>query len=396
MALSKADKVFTRLPHLLNKEREEHGQTQKQLEIRTNQLDSADKSIEALNTREYNTQAELTSAKSRMGLLESLASSTDEELLVEARALREEKQILKDELLKSRTHVHSLVAESEANRKSTDNRYNEVNQQLTTMTQKYTKMGDDFNELGQIYNKNVQTHEQTQSELRNCQERNIKLLEASKIAHEENRDLIQTLTKKIDYLNHEQSQVRAKCSALELKYSTSEVDFGASEVTCKETAESLQRAQSDLTECSKLKTELTEENRNLVETKKDLATKYNNLLQTQNEKALKIQESTRQLEAEKIKSQAQKEHINAMTRGIERLSDKWGPRTVPHNASPLQQNSRGTAPCGTSLGEEGQGQALPALKRPREDPIIDTSTRRAVGSSVKRAKIAEVPKQLCS
>ena len=94
-------------------------------------------------------QRQLSTAKLRIGVLESLASSTDEELLVKTAALKEKNNVLKAELFQTRTRVHSLVTEREAKHQSEES--NKVEQQLADMTQKYTKLREELNELGRCF-----------------------------------------------------------------------------------------------------------------------------------------------------------------------------------------------------------------------------------------------------
>lgn len=149
MAKAKSDKELTRLRHELDKERQRHNETQKQLHTKINQLDAVEQRARASDERALSAEAEIAAVQYQLEDFKSLSCTAKEQLFEDIKTVCEGKEALQKELEESRHHNQLLLTEKETTRKSRDRRYNEIKDELDKSKKEYDKLARGNTDLEQ-------------------------------------------------------------------------------------------------------------------------------------------------------------------------------------------------------------------------------------------------------
>lgn len=154
MATMKPDKEIGRLKRQLETERSENTRLLERLRAKDNELDTAEARIVEFKNSESTAQSEILLAKQRIGVLESLASTSSEELLGTLTKLERENANLVGSLKHANDRIKTLVDERDPIRELRDM----LKTQLTSMSQKFDalsgehgKTKDERNRLSEKY-----------------------------------------------------------------------------------------------------------------------------------------------------------------------------------------------------------------------------------------------------
>lgn len=150
METMKPDKEIARLKRQLDTERSENTTLQERLRAKDNELDTAEARIVEFKKSESTAQSEILLAKQRIGVLDSLVSTTSEELLGTLARVEKENANLAGSLKHANDRIKTLIEDRDPIREARDmfkTKLTDMSQTFNALSKEHEKMTNAHNRL---------------------------------------------------------------------------------------------------------------------------------------------------------------------------------------------------------------------------------------------------------
>ncbi|KAG7004777.1 hypothetical protein G7Y79_00023g053610 [Physcia stellaris] len=150
----KPDKEIARLKRQLDTERSENTRLQERLRAKDNELDTAEARIVEFKKSESTAQSEILFAKQRIGVLESLVSTTSEELLGTLAKAEKENSDLAGSLKHANDRIKTLIEDRDPIREARDmfkTKLSHMSQNSDARSAEHREMKDALNRMCEKY-----------------------------------------------------------------------------------------------------------------------------------------------------------------------------------------------------------------------------------------------------